>query len=150
MHVPTLMRDHLYTKLILGHMQNIINSGWILIVTILFSLAAVQCQTPTVITRPEALITSSGNVVEGSVILVYCTVENNNDTSFTWTLNGTTLLNDPPHIRIRTNVDATDTTSVLTVDNFRDTDNGVYQCTATDTTSMVAGNGTTITLTGWF
>ena len=115
---------------------------------ILFSLAAVQCQTPTVITRPEALTTSSGNVVEGSVILVYCTVEYNNDISFTWTLNGTTLLNDPPHIRIRTNVDGTDTTSVLTVDNFRDTDNGVYQCTAIDTKSVAAGNGTAISLTG--
>ena len=133
--------------LILGHMRNIIYSEWILSYN---SLTAVQskAQTPTVITRPEALTTSSGNVVEGSVIQVYCTVENNNDISFTWTLNGTTLLNDPPHIRIRTNTDGTDTTSVLTVDNFRDTDNGVYQCTATDTTSMVAGNGTAVSLTG--
>ena len=78
------------------------------------------------ITRPEALIISSGNVVEGSVIQVYCTVENNNDISFTWTLNRMTLLNDPPHISIRTNVDGTDTTSVLIVDNFRDTDNMVF------------------------
>ena len=84
------------------------------------------------------------------MIQVYCTVENNNDISFTWTLNEMTLLNDPPHIRIRTNTDGTDTTSVLTVDNFRDTDSGVYQCTATDTTLMVVGNGTAITLTGWF
>ena len=84
------------------------------------------------------------------MIQVYCTVENNNDISFTWTLNGTTLLNDPPHIRIRTNIDGTDTTSVLTVDNFRDTDNGVYQCTATDTKSMAAGNGTAVSLTGWY
>ena len=96
-------------------MHNNIKSGWIL--SSLF-LAAVQSQTPTVITRPEALITSSGNVVEGSVIQVYCTVEKNNDISFTWILNGTTLLNDPPHIRIRTNTDGTDTTSVLTVDNL--------------------------------
>ena len=82
------------------------------------------------------------------MIQVYCTVENNNDISFTWTLNGMTLLNDPAHIRIRTNVDGTATTYVLTVDNFRDTDNGVYQCTATDTKSMDAGNRTAITLTG--
>ena len=118
------------------------------LVTILFSFAAVQSQFPTVITRPDALTTSTGNVVEGSVIQVYCTVENNNDISFTWTLNGMTLLNDPPHIRIRTNTDGTDTTSVLSVDNFRDTDNGVYQCTATDTKSVAAGNGTAISLTG--
>ena len=114
----------------------------------LFSLTAVQCQSPTVITLPEALVTSSGNVVEGSVIQVYCTVENNNDISFTWTLNGTALLNDPLHIRIRSNVDGSDTTSVLIVDNFRDTDNGDYQCTATDTRSMDASNGTAVSLTG--
>ena len=113
-----------------------------------FFLIAVQSQSPTVITRPEALVTSSGSVVDGSVIQVYCTVENNNEISFTWTLNGMALLNDPPHIRIRSNVDGTDTTSVLTVDNFRDTDNGDYQCTATDTVSMAASNGTAILLTG--
>ena len=82
------------------------------------------------------------------MIQVYCTVENTNDISFTWTLNGTTLLNAPPHIRIRTNTDGTDTTSVLTVDNVRDTDDGVYQCTATDTKSTDAGNGTAVSVTG--
>ena len=82
------------------------------------------------------------------MIQVYCTVENNKDISFTWTLNGTALLNDPPHIRIRSNVDGTDTTSVLTVDNFRDTDNGDYQCTATDTMVKTASNGTAVSLTG--
>ena len=60
------------------------------------------------------------------------------------------LLNDPPHIRIRSNIDGTDTTSVLTVDNFRDTDNGDYQCTAPDTKSMDASNGTAIPLTGMY
>ena len=113
-------------------------------------LAAVMSQSPIVITLPEALLTSSGNVVEGSVIQVYCTVENNNNISFTWTLNGMALLNDPPHIRIRTNTDDSDTTSVLTVDNFRDNDNGDYQCTATDTMSMAASNGTVISLTGMY
>ena len=85
------------------------------------------------------------------MIQVYCTVENNNDISFTWTLNGMTLLNDPPHIRIRSITDgSSDTTSVLTVDNFRDTDNGDYQCTVIDTVLIAASNGTAVSLTGTY
>ena len=114
--------------------------------------------TVTVTTRPEALINSSGNVVEGSVIQIYCSVETDNEKclpisshgiSFTWTLNESTLLNDPPHVRIRTNVDGTHITSVLTVDNFRDIDNGIYRCNATRTTSSKSlSNERPVTLTG--
>ncbi len=38
-------------------------------------------------------------MVEGAVIQIYCTVEDNTTITFTWTLNGSSLLNDPPHIR---------------------------------------------------
>ena len=110
-----------------------------------------------VLTGPEALVSSSGSVVEGSVIQIYCTVEDRTTITFTWTLNGKSLLNDPPHIRIREDnlpersrsLLTNDSTSVLTVDNFRASDNGVYQCTATS--GATSGNGAAaVTLTGMF
>ena len=120
---------------------------------IVFSVT--QCQL-TVLTQPEALVSSSGNVVEGSVIQIYCTVEMDTTVTFTWTLNGTALLNDPPHIRIRqdnlpvrsASLLTDDSTSVLTVDNFRDTDNGVYQCTANTNGTASSDSGTVVSLTG--
>ncbi len=88
------------------------------------------------------------------MIQIYCTVEDDTTVTFTWTLNGSSLLNDPPHIRIRednrpersASLLTDDTTSVLTVDNFRASDDGVYQCTATSGAN--SGNGTAVTLTG--
>ncbi|XP_064386845.1 uncharacterized protein LOC135335316 isoform X3 [Halichondria panicea] len=108
---------------------------------------------PLFLTGPEALVSSNGSVVEGSVIQIYCTVEDNTAATFTWTLNGSSLLNDPPHIRIRednfpersASSLTDDSTSVLTVDNFRASDNGVYQCTATS--GATSGNGAAVRLT---
>ena len=121
---------------------------------ILFSATHCLAQL-TVLTQPEAIVSSSGNMVEGSVIQIYCTVETDTTVTFTWTLNGTALLNDPPHIRIRqdnlpvrsASLLTDDSTSVLTVDKFRDTDNGVYQCTTTNGTAS-SGSGTAVSLTG--
>ena len=88
------------------------------------------------------------------MIQIYCTVVDDTTATFTWTLNGSSLLNDPPHICIRENnlpersasLLTDDSTSVLTVDNLRASDNGVYQCTATS--GATSGNGTAVTLTG--
>ena len=106
-----------------------------------------------VLTRPATLISSNGStsVVEGSVIQIYCTVEDDTTVTFTWTHNGDPLFNDPPHIRIRQNnfpnrsitLLTDDSTTVLTVDNFRTFDNGVYQCTTAS-----GANGTAVSLTG--
>ena len=81
-------------------------------------------------------------------------IQNDTTATFTWTLNGSSLLNDPPHIRIReynlpersASLLTDDSTSLLTVDNFRASDNGVYQCTATS--GATSGNGATVRLTG--
>ncbi len=86
------------------------------------------------------------------MIQIYCTVEGDTTVTFTWTLNGSSLLNDPPHIRIRednrpehsASLLTDDSTSALTVDNFRASDDGVYQCTATS--GATSGNGTAVTL----
>ncbi len=88
------------------------------------------------------------------MIQIYCTVEDDTTAIFTWTLNGSSLLNDPPHIRIRednlpersVSLTTDNSTSVITVDNFRTSVNGVYQCTATS--GATSGNGATVTLTG--
>ncbi len=71
------------------------------VILVLHVISAANSQL-TVLTRPEALISSSGStshVVEGSVIQIYCTVEDDTTVTFTWTHNGEPLLNDPPHIR---------------------------------------------------
>ncbi len=88
------------------------------------------------------------------MIQIYCTVEDDITVTFKWTLNGSSLLNDPPHICIRednlpersASLLIDDSTSVLTVDNFRASDDGVYQCTATS--GATSGNGAAVTLTG--
>ena len=85
------------------------------------------------------------------MIQIYCTVEDDTNVTFTWTHNGDLLFNDPPHIRIRqdnipqrsASLLTNYSTTVLTVDNFRTSDNGVYQCT-----SASGANGTAVLLTG--
>ena len=63
------------------------------------------------------------------MVQVFCTVHSS-DVVFTWDRSGTVLTNDPPHTRIRSNSDASSTTSILTVDDFQAADSGVYQCSA--------------------
>ena len=49
-----------------------------------------------------------------------------------WFKDGSSLTNDPPHVRIRTSTDGTAVVSTLTIDNFDSTDNGDYFCQASD------------------
>ena len=101
-----------------------------------------------VISLPSVLFHSNGglhNMVEGSVIQLYCSVESTTAT-FSWTKDGNPVVIDVPHLRERTSNDSTTTTSVLTVDNFQSSDAGIYQCSARD--GMRTGNGANVTLNG--
>ena len=105
----------------------------------------------TVTTLPDVLFQNNSgvhNIVEGSVIWLYCTANSTTATpSITWIKNGVTLDNDPPHIRIRSSNDTlVSTTSSLVVDNFQATDNGVYLCQASDGTETTSSS--TLSLTG--
>ena len=48
----------------------------------------------------------------GTVIRAYYTANSSSSSVVTWFKNGDTLLNDPPHIRIRSSTDDTVVTSV--------------------------------------
>ena len=103
-----------------------------------------------VISLPSVLFQSNGglhNVVEGSVIQLYCSVESIT-AAFFWTKDGSPVVIDVPHLRERTSNDSTTTTSVLTVDNFQSSDTGTYQCSARDGTRTE--NGENVTLIGKF
>ena len=85
------------------------------------------------------------NVVAGSVIQLYCTVESTNVT-FSWTKDGSPVVINVPHLFERTCNDSTTTRSALIIDGFQSSDNGTYQCMATD--GQESGSGNTTTLTG--
>ena len=96
----------------------------------------------TVTSLPTVFFQSNGglhNVVEGSVIQLYCSVEFTT-ASFFWTKDGYPVVVDIPHLIVRTCNDSTTTTSVLTVDNFQFTDNGIYQCHAVAGTETGKGS----------
>ena len=100
-------------------------------------------------TLPDVLFVNNSGVhkVElGTVIRARCTASNSSAPIVVWFKDGDSLLNDPPHIRIRTSTDDTEVTSVLTIDNFNTGDNGDYYCHAYDSTT--ARNSTTLSLTG--
>ena len=103
----------------------------------------------TVTPLPNVLFQNNGgvhNIVEQSMIWLYCTADSANAT-ITWTKDRETLVNDPAHIRIRSfNSSEMSTTSSLVVDNFQTPDNGNYECQARD--GMVTVNSSTLSLTG--
>ena len=98
---------------------------------------------------PDVLfVDNSGvhNVKLGTVIRARCTASSSSAPVVTWFKDGDSLLNDPPHIRIRTSTDDTEVTSVLTIDNFNTGDDGDYYCQANDSTTTLTS--TTLSLTG--
>ena len=100
---------------------------------------------------PDILFKNNGgvhSVVERSVIQLYCTAVSSATTlpTITWKKDGVTLVNDPPHIRIRSSSSGMSTTSLLVVDSFQASDNGSYVCQASD--GMMSVNSSTLSLTG--
>ena len=103
----------------------------------------------TVTPLPDILFQNNSgvhNIVEKSVIWLYCTADSATAT-ITWTKDGVTLDNDPAHIRIRSfNSSEMSTTSSLVVDNFQTPDDGNYECQARD--GMLSASSSTLNLTG--
>ena len=117
---------------------------------ILVSLPAVLTQL-TVTSLPAALFQENSgvhNVVAGSVIQLYCTVDSLNVT-FTWTKDGSPVVINVPHLFERTYNDNTTTRSALIIDGFQSSDNGTYQCMAMDGQESCNGNTTTLTGLYW-
>ena len=97
---------------------------------------------------PEILFDDgSQTIVEGSVVWLYCQVNSTSpNLTVTWTRDSVPLVQDAPHLRVRSSSDAISSTLLLVVDNFVVTDNGAYQCAVMDGGNPVMG--TTLTLTG--
>ena len=131
--------------------QDSIHTIYTINFTTLYTLVLCQGQL-TLVTLPDILfVDNSGvhNVELETVIRARCTASSNSTpVSVTWFKDGINLVNDPPHIRIRSSSSTNDneTTSVLTIDNFLTNDDGLYHCVASDTNTIM--NSTTLTLTG--
>ena len=114
------------------------------------SSAAVNGQVPTVSVLPEVLWGTGGgavtrNIVETAVIQLYCSGSGATIEEITWSKDGTTLTNDPPHLRIRgSSIDM----SILTIDNFNSSDDGQYVCHVTGSTG--SNTSSILTLTGMY
>ena len=109
---------------------------------------AAKGQSLKVSSLPEILF-SGGNetVVEGSVVWLYCQVNSTASTlrlRMTWSKDGASLVQDVPHIRMRSSSDDTSTTLLLVLDNLQASDSGVYQCTAQDGGETVMGTALTL------
>ena len=92
---------------------------------------------------------SSTSVVEGSVLWLYCEVSSESSSySVFWNKDGKLLVQDVPHIRLRTSNTSASTTLLLVLDNVVSPDAGVYQCTAQD--GLNTDNGSSLNVTGQF
>ena len=99
---------------------------------------------------PDTLLSSSStSVVEGSVLWLYCEVNSTSTSlSVSWSKDGGSLVQDVPHIRLRTSTSSSSTTLLLVVDNVVSSDGGVYQCSAKN--GLVISAGSSISLSGYY
>ena len=117
---------------------------------LLFSDHKIQANL-SVTSLPDLLFSGSNptrSIVEGSVIRLYCEVNSNSSTlSATWNKDGRKVVQDVPHIIIRTSTSSSSTTLLLVLDNVVSCDAGLYQCTAQD--GVISASGTALTITGY-
>ena len=106
----------------------------------------IHCIEISVTSLPDLLFREHKSIVEGSVLWLYCEVNSISSTlSVTWNKNGGQLVQDVPHIRLRTTNTSSSTILLLVIDNVVSSDAGVYQCTARDGQDYVSENNFTMT-----
>ncbi len=72
---------------------------------------------------------------------LYCDASQISDLiTVTWNKDGRSLVQNVPHIRLRTLTSSTSTTLLLVIDNAVSSDAGVYQCTAREGQEYVSGD----------
>ena len=100
-----------------------------------------------VTSRHDSLLPSSEtSLVEGSVLWIYCDVNSTSSSlSVAWFKDGGSLVQDVPHIRLRTSTSSSSTTLLLVLDNVVSSDAGVYQCSAQDGPDTASGNELNVT-----
>ena len=97
---------------------------------------------------PDFIFSASNRgILEGSVMWLFCEVNSVSSTlSVSWNKDGGCLIQDVPHIILRTSTTSSSTTLILVLDNIVSTDAGLYQCTAHD--GLSTSNGSALTMTG--
>ena len=97
---------------------------------------------------PEVLFSGgTESVVEGSVLWLYCEVNSTSPTlRVTWKKNDSAVVQDHPHLHIRSFITEDSSTFILILDYLLLTDSGTYHCTAEDGGSSV--NGSELSLSG--
>ena len=106
-------------------------------------------QTLKAISLPDVLFSGgSQNILEGSVVWLYClTVPKSPNVTVTWNKDDEPLVQDVPHIRLRSTGSDADlySTFLLVIEPVDITDGGVYQCSAREGENMKMGQALTIT-----
>lgn len=86
-------------------------------------------------------------IVEGTAVLLYCEVNSRAATLMvTWNMDGERVVQNLPHIRLRTFTSTNSVTLRLWLDYFGTSSVGIYQCTAQD--GQEIAKGTSLRLTG--
>ncbi len=105
----------------------------------------IHCIEISVTSLPDLLFREHKSIVEGSVLWFYCEANSISSTlSVTWNKNGGQIVQDVPHIRLRTTSTSSSTTLLLVIDNVVSSDAGVYQCTAREGQNYVRGESLTM------
>lgn len=97
---------------------------------------------------PEVLFNGRNqNILEGSVAWLNCEVNSvSSALTLTWNKNGQVLVQDVPHILLRSSETDMNTMFLLVVEPVGIADSGTYQCIAQEGENRVFG--TTLRLTG--